>query len=234
MAILVVEDEADLSDIVTFILQRAGHTVIKATSGESGLRLWREYDPDLVLLDVGLPGMSGWDVCRIIRSDNATPVVFLTGHEEDECVVQGLELGAEDYITKPFSPKVLKARIDAVLRRHHQPAIETMKAPATARNLTLDAEQLAVSFVDDRAHLTPIEFRMLQSLVDKTDRVVPYTDIISAVWGFVDDAGSKLLKGHVRNLRSKLSEIGFPGAIESISGIGYILKLSSGKEKTAV
>src|SRR5262245_22445645 len=127
MSILIVEDDADLLDLLCFAMRREGHDVIAAHDGAVGLRLWEEKDPQLVLLDVDLPKLSGWQVCKQIRSTSSTPVIMLTATSSEADVIKGLELGADDYITKPFSPGQLLARVRAVLRRAKEPADQPRK-----------------------------------------------------------------------------------------------------------
>src|SRR3982751_1252012 len=117
MAILVVEDEADLSDMICYLLRRAGHDVIPAYDGESAIALWRERKPELIVLDIGLPKTSGWDVCRVVRNESTTPVMIVSGADAEEDMVRGFEVGAEDYVSKPFSPKLLQARVRSLLGR---------------------------------------------------------------------------------------------------------------------
>src|SRR4051794_37970939 len=115
MALLVVEDDVDLLDILCFALRRAGHDVIPARDGAAALQIWKDKDPQLVLLDIDLPNVNGWEVCKSIRSESSTPIIMLTGASADADAVKGLELGADDYVTKPFSPRQLIARVEAVL-----------------------------------------------------------------------------------------------------------------------
>ena len=224
MAILVVEDEPDLTDLLTYILRRAGHDVLVAFDGETALRLFRERSPELVLLDVGLPKASGWEVCRSIRGESNTPVVFLSGNDKEEDMVQGLDLGAEDYLVKPFSPKVLQARIRAVLRRAQSagPSGEK-KATIAAGDLSLDARWRTASCGDNTVHLTRLEHHVLQELALHFGQVVPHNELIQRVWGYKGEASSNIVKGHIRNVRIKLQEIGSNASIRIIPGVGYLL-----------
>jgi DNA-binding response OmpR family regulator len=220
MAILLIEDEAVLRDEVSFILQRAGHTVIKATSSESGLRLWREHEPDLVLLDIRLPDIAASELFRTIRAGNKTPVVILAEAEAEDDLMRILHLGLDGYITKPFNPKHLQARVEAALRLQ-TPVNGTVTAPAT---LHLDSDHLELTYGLSTTQLTHIEFRIVETLAANMGHVVPYAELIRVVWGFMNEAGSKIMKVHISNLRAKFSRIGFKGSIESIAGVGYVLK----------
>ena len=224
MAILVVEDEADLSDLLSYILRRAGHEVITAFDGESALRMWRERQPELVLLDLGLPRRNGWDVCETIRSESSTPIMILSGADAEEDVVRGLDLGAEDYVTKPFSPRLLQARIRTLLRRSQTTtASREVGTSLTVGDLKLDADWRTVSCNEHTIRLTRLEHRVLQELALHLGQVVPHTDLIAKVWGYKGEASSNIVKGHIRNIRMKLEEVNSSASIRIIPGVGYIL-----------
>jgi DNA-binding response OmpR family regulator len=227
MSILIVEDDSELLDVLCFAVRRGGHDVIAAHDGAMGLELWRSKSPELVLLDVDLPKMSGWEVCKAIRSESATPVIMLTGHREDDQIVKGLELGADDYITKPFSPKQLMARIRAVLRRSGEPADQPRKGwqAITAGDLKLDPQWRTVERDGESFRLTATEFKILYELVVHEGQVLTHQILTDRVWGYegVDDAG--LLKGHIRNLRRKIEvDSSKPVYIQTVAGIGYTFR----------
>jgi DNA-binding response OmpR family regulator len=237
MSILIVEDDPDLLDILCFALRREGHDVIAAHDGAAGLQLWKAKDPRLVLLDVDLPKMSGWEVCKKIRSESNTPVIMLTGASTDADVVKGLELGADDYVTKPFSPKQLMARIRAVLRRAKESAEEPRKGwqTITAGDLKLDPQWRTVHQSDEDIRLTPIEFKLLYELVLHEGQVLTHQILTDRVWGYegVDDAS--LLKGHIRNLRRKLeNDSSDPVYIHTVAGIGYTFRRRAAEGAVAV
>ena len=227
MSVLIVEDDADLLDILCYTLRREGHDVIAAHDGVSGIQIWKMKDPRLVLLDVDLPKMNGWEVCKRIRSESNTPVIMLTGAATDTDVVKGLELGADDYITKPFSPKQLMARIRAVLRRAKEPTDQPRKGwqVITAGDLKLDPQWRTVYWGDKMIRLTPIEFKLLYELVTHEGQVLTHQILTDRVWGYegVDDAS--LLKGHIRNVRRKLEEdSSSPVYIHTVAAIGYTFR----------
>lgn len=227
MSILIVEDDADLLDILCFAVRRAGHDVIAAHDGAIGLDLWRSKDPELVLLDVDLPKMSGWDVCKAIRSEGSTPIIMLTAAGEESDVVRGLELGADDYITKPFSPRQLMARVRAVLRRAKESSDQPRKGwqMLTAGDLSLDPQWRTVERDGQKTRLTATEFKILYELVVHEGQVLTHQILTDRVWGYegVDDAG--LLKGHIRNLRRKLeADSSSPEYIQTVSGVGYTFR----------
>jgi DNA-binding response OmpR family regulator len=224
MPILVVEDDVDLLDILAFSLRRAGHEVMTAHDGEGGLRKFRSERPRLVLLDINLPRMSGWDVCRTIRSESNTPIIVLSGADDDEDIVRGLLLGADDYVTKPFSPKHLLARVESVLRRANDSNGRMLVGWETisAGDIVIEPQRRTVRRNEQEVNLTPIEFKLLYELVLHEGQVLPHKSLTDRIWGYdgIDDA--LLLKGHVRNLRKKLDDdFASPVYIHTVAGVGY-------------
>lgn len=228
MSILVVEDEVDLSDLLSYILRRSGYEVLTAYDGESALRLWREHQPALVLLDVGIPHKDGWEVCKTIHSESSTPIMILSGADAEEDIIHGLELGAEDYITKPFSPRLLQARIKTLLRRSQDPGVKQNGNCMRVADLALDFEWRTASCGEANTRLTRLEARVLQELAINAGQVVPHEQLIRQVWGYKGEVSSSILKGHIRNIRLKLSEMGSRSTVRIIPGVGYILAASSG------
>ncbi len=221
MKILVVEDDLSLSDVIGFTLRRAGFGVTAAYNGEEALLVWADESPDLVLLDLNLPEVDGLTVCRRIRADNNTPIIILSVRGGDEAVVEGLELGADDYIVKPFSPSQLVARVRAVLRRVGP---TPLPGPLAVGDLVLDRSRNEVQRGGQPGiRLTPLETRLLESLMINVGQVMPADLLINAVWG-VDGGDRPMLKQLVYRLRSKLeTEAGQPNLIETVPGIGYAL-----------
>jgi DNA-binding response OmpR family regulator len=225
MAILVVEDELDLSDLLSYILRRAGHDVIVAFDGEAALRLWRERDPELVLLDVGLPKTNGWEVCRQIRSESSTPVVIVSGSDAEDDMVKGFDLGIEDYVVKPFSPRILQARVRTILSRS-QPTRNraAQEAGICLGDLTIDSRWRTAACGERSVRLTRIEHQVLQELARHSGQVVPHQELIQKVWGYKGEGSSNIVKGHVRGVRLKLGELGTKASIRIVPGVGYILE----------
>lgn len=224
MPILVVEDDIDLLDILAFSLRRGGHEVLTVHDGESALRAFRSHRPNLVLLDVHLPRVSGWDVCRTIRGESNTPIIMLSAADDDEDIVRGLTLGADDYVTKPFSPKQLLARVQAVLRRANDSNGRMLVGWETisAGDIMIEPQRRTVRRNEQEVYLTPIEFKLLYELVLHEGQVLPHKALTDRIWGYegIDDA--LLLKGHVRNLRKKLDDdFARPVYIHTVAGIGY-------------
>jgi DNA-binding response OmpR family regulator len=227
LKILVVDDDTDVVDITTYALRRKGYTVVAAFDGQQALQRWRTEDPNLVLLDVMLPKMSGFDICKTIRDHSSTPVIMLTARDTEDDVVRGLQLGADDYLTKPYSPRQLIARIEAVLRRSRasssQPAQEE-RIPVGRLVLNVQTHDLVDEASGKARHLTPLEFRILGALTANRGRVVGTDVLVEQCWGDRGGGDSSMLKSHVCHLRKKIgSETGRPGYIKGVPGLGYVL-----------
>ncbi|MGH7374403.1 MAG: response regulator [Candidatus Rokuibacteriota bacterium] len=222
--VLIVEDEPDIRELLVFHLQREGYQVTQCRNGAEALRVARSAPPDLVLLDLMLPEMDGLEVCRRLRQDPATqavPVVMLTARGDEVDRVLGLELGADDYVVKPFSPRELVARIRAVLRRTH-PAPGT--APVTVGRLTIDAAAHTVAVGGVAVSLTRREFDLLRALVEARGRVLSREFLLDHVWGYsaAAEIESRTVDVHVRRLRQKLGAEG--QRIGTVTGVGYRLE----------
>lgn len=227
MKILVVDDDADVVDITTYALRRKGYTVVAAFDGRQALERWKSEEPDLVLLDVMMPKGSGFDVCKTIRDRSATPVIMLTARDTEDDVVRGLQLGADDYLTKPYSPRQLLARIEAVLRRSRgqaQSAPVQESVPVGRLGLDLHTHDLVDEATGQRTHLTPLEYRIVSTLAANRGRVVATDSLVEKCWGDRGGGDASMLKSHVCHLRKKIgSHPGQPGYIKGIPGLGYTL-----------
>jgi two-component system, OmpR family, phosphate regulon response regulator PhoB len=218
--ILVIEDEADIQQILDYNLREKGHKVTLAGRGEEGLRLAREKKPDLVLLDLMLPDMSGTEVCRQIKSDpllKTTQVIILTAKGEEIDRVVGFELGADDYVVKPFSVRELLLRIQAILRRG-----TTEAEPTDAilfGKLKIDRGAHRVWSADQELELTALEFKLLVTLFERKNRVQSRSTLLNDVWGIEADITTRTVDTHVKRLREKLGESG--DYIETVRGVGY-------------
>jgi DNA-binding response OmpR family regulator len=220
--VLLVEDDRDMLDVTAYALRQDGFHVIPATDGAQALSRWQADAPQLVLLDVSLPRMSGFEVCRRIRERSRTPVILLTGRAEEDQVIQGFRLGADDYVTKPFSYKQLALRIRAVLARtEHRPAQEPSPVIQGA-GMTLDTEAHALTLPDSAApiHLTPMQFRVLELLVLNAGHVVTNARLVEHAWGY-GEADASVLKTHISQLRRKLGQ---QAVIRSLPTVGYVLQ----------
>ena len=212
--ILLVEDDATIREMTQLSLQRDGFSVETAADGPSGLDAFRDHPPDLVLLDLMLPGLDGVSVCRAIGESSVVPVVMLTARSDALDVVVGLEAGADDYVTKPFEPAVLAARLRAVLRRATRP-----EAAAPLRFGTLDIDPLGMVVRRDgeEVSLTPTEYRLLLMLAENAGIVLSRERLLEEVWGYVWAGDTRLVDMHVRRLRGKIGH----EAIETVRGAGY-------------
>ena len=222
--ILVVEDEGDILDLITVSLTREGFRVLGCASGEDGLALAREEAPDLIVLDLMLPGMDGLQVCRTLRADprtRALPVLILTARGEETDVVAGLETGADDYVTKPFSPKVLAARVRSVLRRRAEaPGVEG--DVLRVRDLVIHPGRHAVLAGDRPIDLTATEFRLLHFLARRPGWVFTRNQIVQAVRGDGYPVTERSVDVQIHGLRRKLGEV--DDYVETVRGVGYRFK----------
>ena len=222
--ILIVEDDPSTLEIVELYLRRDGHMVLKSQDGKEGLRLAREARPDLVVLDLMLPGMDGTEICHTLREESDVPVVMLTARVEEEDRLAGLDLGADDYLTKPFSPRELAARVRAVLRRTARDDLLQGPNEFEYGGLKLDLLQRAVTVDGTRAPLTPTEFRLLVMLVREPGRIFTREQIIDRVFGYDFDGFDRTVDAHVSNLRRKLgAHSDGSGYIQTVYGVGYKL-----------
>jgi DNA-binding response OmpR family regulator len=223
MKVLVVEDDLDELDVTAYALRRDGFTVSVATNGQQALERWESEDPDIVLLDVRLPTLDGFEVCRRIRTHSETPVIMLTGRGEDEDVIRGLGLGADDYVIKPFSMKQLMSRIRAVLRRSKAGRYGGAASEVRVGDLLLDFESHAVTKGGRPVELTPLEFRILYMLAINQGRVVPHARLLQYAWGY-DIGDASLLKSHISRIRHKLNLPDHPSCgITAVLNVGYRL-----------
>jgi DNA-binding response OmpR family regulator len=214
--ILLVEDEFSIGQLVRTYLERAGYRVVWVTSGEEALSELPRHPIKLVVLDVGLPGIDGFDVCRRIRAHSSTPIVMLTARDEEPDRVVGLELGADDYVTKPFSLRELSARIRAVLRRAEGPVGET--EVLTLGDVVVDRDSLEVTVAGSPVELTAKEFNLLAYLGEHAGKVVSRETLLDRVWGMSYAGGTRTVDVHVAQLRRKL---GRPELIRTVRGAGY-------------
>jgi DNA-binding response OmpR family regulator len=212
--ILLVEDDATIREMTQLSLQRDGFTVETAADGPAGLDAFRDDPPDLVLLDLMLPGLDGVSVCRAIRESSVVPVVMLTARSDALDVVVGLDAGADDYVTKPFEPAVLAARLRAVLRRATRPE---PASPLRFGTLEIDPLGMVVRREGEAISLTPTEYRLLLMLAENAGIVLSRERLLEEVWGYVWAGDTRLVDMHVRRLRGKVGH----DAIETVRGAGY-------------
>jgi DNA-binding response OmpR family regulator len=225
MKLLVVDDDADLLAVVSFALRQAGLPVVQANSYGSAMAEFHKEQPALIIMDINLPGGSGFNLCEAIRRESAVPIMMLTVRGEEADLVRALELGADDYLTKPFSPRALIARVRALLRRSGLEA-GAQSAATVVGKLSLDAEALTLTIGDERSlRLTPLELRMLQLLFANAGQVVQADRLLTHIWGARGGGDRQLLKQLVHRLRQKLGDNAEqPRWLETIPNAGYRLR----------
>ncbi|MBC7083212.1 MAG: response regulator transcription factor [Firmicutes bacterium] len=224
--ILVVDDEAPILELVRFNLEKEGFAVITASDGEDGLRRARSEAPDLVILDLMLPGIDGIEVCQQLRRETNVPVLMLTAKTEEFDRVLGLSVGADDYVTKPFSPRELVARVKAQLRRRDMDLEETRARDASGRirvgDLVIDTARFEVEVRGVRTELTPKEFELLRVLAANRGKVLTRDFLLEKVWGYEYGGDTRTVDVHVRRLRQKIEEDDSrPTYIQTVHGVGY-------------
>jgi DNA-binding response OmpR family regulator len=219
--ILSADDDKDLLALIGFTLSQAGYLVVKASDGPGAIRLFEAEQPDLVILDINMPGASGFQVCEAVRAKSRVPVMMLTVRGEEEDLVRALELGADDYLTKPFSPRTLLARVKALLRR----AGMENAAPLAAGRVRLDVEEHTVQIGEQSpVRLTKLELRLLQMLIANAGHTVNSDRLLLQVWGHKGAGDRQLLKQLVHRLRGKLEpDPAAPQMLQTVAGAGYKL-----------
>ncbi len=216
--VLVVEDERPIADLVRMYLVREGFGVHVEYEGPAGLSSARRLRPVACVLDIGLPGMSGTEICQKLReSGDWTPVLFLTARDDEVDRILGLEQGADDYLTKPFSPRELVARVKAVLRRTAGPP--EGQPVRRAGDVTLDSSRRTVHAGGELVNLTPTEFDLLAHLLSRPGRVFTREELLASVWGYAAHAGTRTVDVHVAQVRAKLGDHG--AVIRTVRGVGY-------------
>jgi two-component system, OmpR family, alkaline phosphatase synthesis response regulator PhoP len=218
--ILVVDDEKKIVDIVKAYLERDGYKVIVAYNGRLALHLARCESPDLIVLDLMLPEVSGWEVCRTLRTESNVPIIMLTARDDDSDKIIGLELGADDYVVKPFNPKELVSRVRAVLRRVEGAVVKTKRVEIV--DLSIDLEKHEVKRGDKLVELTPTEFELLKVLAEAPGRVYSRMQLLDKVQGSAYEGYERAIDSHVKNLRKKVEpDPEQPRYVITVRGVGY-------------
>ena len=219
--ILVVDDEPAIAQLARDYLEHAGYAVLTAADGTAALETYRRQRPDLIVLDLGLPGTDGLDVTREVRRDSTTPIVMLTARDDELDKLLGLELGADDYLTKPFSPRELVARVRAVLRRA-EPRTTTPTDTIRAADLTLDVPRMRADVAGRPLDLTPTEFGLLRTLAASPGRIFTRSQLLDALRGVAFESYERAIDTHVKNLRRKLEpDPRQPRYVLTVYGVGY-------------
>ena len=222
--ILVVDDEPHIRDVIRFALEKAGLRVILAASGREALDTFDPAKIDLVVLDINLPEIDGLDVCRTIRKTATTPILFVSARDEELDRIIGLELGGDDYVTKPFSPRELVARVNVILRRVKAPAAPNIEEQVLHHGrLSLDPGQHTVRWNDQPIVLTATEFAIVKSLLERPLHVRDRNSLISAAYDFNVNVSDRTVDSHIRHIRLKFLQAGGDNVIETVHGVGYKL-----------
>jgi DNA-binding response OmpR family regulator len=218
--ILVVDDDKKIVDLVTLYLKRDGYGVLAAYDGQEALEVARRRQPDLIVLDLMLPELDGTDVCRLLRSESRVPIIMLTARSTDDDKLRGLDLGADDYVTKPFNPRELVARIRAVLRR----ALPEEMTPDDMHfgDLVISFLRHEVLVAGRRVNLTPTEFRLLEALARDPGRAFSRSELLDRAFGYNYEGVERTIDVHIMNLRRKIEvEPGRPRYVATVAGVGY-------------
>jgi two-component system OmpR family response regulator len=221
--ILIADDDPHIREILVFCLEKAGFRVIQAADGAAALQAFERDHPDLLVLDIGMPEMDGLEVCRHVRRSSDMPILFLSSRDEEIDRVVGLELGGDDYVTKPFSPRELVARVQAILKRARAEASATpTTAPLSRGGLSIDPEGYAASWNGAPVALTHTEFLLLATLLRHPAKVYPRDQLMDGVYrdGIVSD---RTIDSHIRRIRQKFAEAGAANIVETMHGVGYKL-----------
>ncbi len=221
ISVLVVEDERNIQDLLRMYLEKEGYAVTVADDGGQGLAKFRAIKPDLVLLDVMMPVMDGWSVCKTIRAESTTPVIMLTAKSETNDKVAGLKSGADDYITKPFEMKEVLARIEAVLRRSDRGISSKNVRRLTYDNLVIDMDAFELIVAGKKIDTPPKEMELLFYLASSPNRVYTRNQLLDEVWGFDFFGDSRTVDVHVKRLREKLEGVSECWSLKTVWGVGY-------------
>ena len=224
MRVLMVEDDPDILDITAYALRKHGYEVQGVTDGGTAFTSWQDTQPDVVLLDVNLPHISGFDLCRQIREQSPVPIIMVSAHDDEACMAEGFDSGADDYVGKPFSHRVLAMRMSALLRRHTDGPLLQPRAVAEAAGITVDLDAHEVLCDGAAVRLTRLEARILYHLVRNAGRVLSTDRLIELVWNY-EGGDAFALKTHISHIRQKLGvQKGLPGYISSVPHVGYTLE----------
>jgi DNA-binding response OmpR family regulator len=224
--VLLVEDERKLRDLVRSYLERAGHAVLSTESGAEAITMATTATPDLIVLDLGLPDIPGETVAREVRSAGSMPILMLTAKSNEQDRIAGLELGADDYLTKPFSPRELVLRVQAILRRHGPPSAQAPASSYGGGVLVIDEDRRAARVRDEEVELTPTEWGILVALASVPGRVYSRFELINRVRGYDFEGYERTIDSHVKNLRRKIErDPGDPEIVQTVLGSGYRLGL---------
>ena len=229
ISVLIVEDERNIAELLQMYLEKEGYAVTCAYDGGQGLQKFRSIKPDLVLLDVMMPVMDGWAVCKSIRAEAQTPIIMLTAKGETDDKVAGLKSGADDYVTKPFEMKEVLARIEAVLRRTSGVSAEKKSRRLVFDKLTIDMDAFELTVDGRKVDTPPKEMELLFYLASSPNRVYTRNQLLDEVWGFDYFGDSRTVDVHIKRLREKVENISDQWALKTVWGVGYKFELLGGQ-----
>ena len=221
VSVLIVEDDRNIAELLQMYLEKEGYAVTTAGDGGKGLEKFRAIKPDLVLLDVMMPVMDGWSVCKAIRAESQTPIIMLTAKGETDDKVSGLKSGADDYVTKPFEMKELLARVEAVLRRTGSAPTEEHARRLTFDKMTIDMDAFELIIDGKKVDTPPKEMELLYYLASSPNRVYTRNQLLDEVWGFDYFGDSRTVDVHVKRLREKLEGVSDKWSLKTVWGVGY-------------
>ena len=221
ISVLIVEDDRNIAELLQMYLEKEGYAVTTASDGGQGLQKFRSIKPDLVLLDVMMPVMDGWSVCRAIRTESQVPIIMLTAKGETDDKITGLKTGADDYITKPFEMKEVLARIEAVLRRTVGAATEKKARRLTFDKLVIDMDAFELLVDGKKVDTPPKEMELLFYLASSPNRVYTRNQLLDEVWGFDYFGDSRTVDVHIKRLREKLEGVSDQWRLKTVWGVGY-------------
>ena len=221
VSVLIVEDDRNIAELLQMYLEKEGYAVTTAFDGGQGLQKFRSIKPDLVLLDVMMPVMDGWAVCKSIRGESTTPIIMLTAKGETDDKVNGLRSGADDYITKPFEMREVLARIEAVLRRTGSTAVQAQSRRLVFDRLVIDMDAFELTVDGRKVDTPPKEMELLFYLASSPNRVYTRNQLLDEVWGFDYFGDSRTVDVHVKRLREKLEGVSESWSLKTVWGVGY-------------
>ena len=222
--VLVADDDGHIREVLRYALEKAGHSVLEASDGVEALRVFHEQPLDLVVLDIIMPGSDGIEVCRKIRTGSELPIVFLTSRDDEVDRVLGLEMGADDYVTKPFSPREVVARVKAVLRRTAPRDVVGESNVVRYKGLSIDTDRHVCLYEERPVDLTVTEFAMLQTLTGFPGKVYTRGELVDRAYGYGHHVTERTIDSHIRRIRKKLGDAGAGDLVETVHGVGYRLK----------
>jgi two-component system OmpR family response regulator len=229
--ILVVDDEPHIRDVICFALERAGMAPTTARNGTEAMMAFHRGNIDLIILDIGMPDMDGLEVCRQIRKTSGLPILFLSARDEEIDRVLGLEIGGDDYVTKPFSPRELVARVKAILKRSgNGGGAENHGGTLISGDLSLDRGGRAVTFGGNPVAMTALEFSILDALLSRPDMVFSREQLMEAAYGAGTYVADRTIDSHIRNIRAKFSAVGGSTIIATVHGVGFKLGRDPGRK----